>query len=187
MATTKGTRIGIWIIAIVMTIGTIGSFAVMVLANENEQVEQQQQQEQLAEYQRQVEEEAKKHAASSEPLAGHSATKFDADAVTALDVKVLKKGDGKVVTKDSTVTANYFGWTSDGKIFDSSNQDGTVTPVDFALDGVIPGWTEGLAGQKVGSTVELTIPVDLAYGDGAAEQGKPAGPLMFIVEIKGIQ
>jgi peptidylprolyl isomerase len=52
------------------------------------------------------------------------------------------------------------------------------------LTGVIKGWTLGLTDQKVGSKVLLTIPTDLAYGKNAAAEGKPAGPLVFVVEIK---
>ena len=83
-----------------------------------------------------------------------------------------------------TIKANYFGWTSDGKIFDSTNKEGSpVTPIEFSLTGVIPGWTEGLAGQRVGSTVKLVIPTEMAYGADAAAMGRPAGPLAFIVQI----
>lgn len=177
MATPRAQRIGIWIIAIVMTVGTIGSFVVMVLSNSNAAKDQQQQQAATQKAQDDYEKTLK-------PLDGYKAEPFDAASVTKLDVKVLKAGTGKTLTSDSTITVNYFGWTADGKIFDSTNKSGTTTPADgLSLTQVIAGWQQGLTGQKVGSTVELTIPTDQAYGSSAASNGQPAGPLKFIVEI----
>jgi FKBP-type peptidyl-prolyl cis-trans isomerase len=187
MATPKHQRIGIWIIAVVTIIGTIGSFAVIVLANRNDQIDQQQQQKLYADYQKQMEEQKQKTLASLRPLDGYTAEPFDASSVTDLKVETLVQGDGKEATADSTVTANYFGWTSDGKMFDSSNKNGTTTPIDFKLSQVIAGWAKGLTGVKVGSTVRLTIPEAQAYGATAAQNGQPAGPLMFIVELKGVK
>ncbi len=125
--------------------------------------------------------------APKEPLPGYSAEAFDGASVTALKVETLKEGDGKVATTESTVSANYFGWTADGKIFDSSNKSGTVTPVDFGLSEVIPGWTEGLTGVKQGSTVKLTIPAEKAYGAEDKGDGRPVGPLVFIIEVKEVK
>lgn len=187
MATPKHQRIGIWIIAIVMIIGTIGSFAVIVLANNNQKIDQSEQQKALEAYQKQMKDAAEKNAAASKPLEGYTAEAFDASAVTELKVETLKEGDGKPAEASSTVNANYFGWTSDGKIFDSTNKDGTVTPIDFSLSQVIQGWTKGLTGVKVGSVVKLMIPTDLAYGPSAAQSGQPAGPLAFIVELKEVK
>jgi FKBP-type peptidyl-prolyl cis-trans isomerase len=180
MSTTKSQRIGIWVIAIVMAIGTIGSFFVIILANDNAKIDQQKQQE---EYQKLVDEMRK----ANKPLEGYEATPFDKASVTELKSEVIKEGDGAEVKADSTINANYFGWTADGKIFDSTNKNGTTTPIDFNLGQVIKGWTEGLAGKKVGSTVKLTIPADKAYGDVDSGTGQPTGPLMFIVEIKALK
>lgn len=177
MATSKSQRIGIWVIAVIMAVGTIGSFFVIILANDNAKVDQMAMQEQ----QKKLMEELAK---SNKPLEGYEATPFDKETVTELGVEVLKEGEGEELAADSTITANYFGWTSDGKIFDSTNKDGTVTPADFSLAGVIEGWTEGLTGQKVGSVVKLMIPADKAYGSVDTGGGRPFGPLAFIVEIK---
>lgn len=184
MSTTKGQRIGIWIIAIVMTVGTIGSFFVIVIANSNnqkdQQTAQQQYQKQLEEYKKMMEEEKKKN----RPLAGYEVEKFNADSVKELKVTVLKQGDGDVLTEDSTISANYFGWTYDGEIFDSTTKvDQEATPIEFSLKGVIKGWTQGLTGVKVGSVVKLLIPADLAYGSTDDGSGRPYGPLAFIVEV----
>lgn len=122
-----------------------------------------------------------------EPLEGHKAEAFDPATVTELKVETLKEGDGKIAEKSSTVTANYFGWTSDGKIFDSTQEGDSATPIDFPLEGVIEGWTEGLSGVKAGSTVKLSIPAEKAYGSNDDGSGRPVGPLMFIVELKEVK
>jgi peptidylprolyl isomerase len=100
-----------------------------------------------------------------------------------LIVDVLKEGTGKVATESSTVTAKYQGvrW-ADGKVFDGT-YDKSPKTADFPLNGVIAGWTKGLTGLKQGTKVMLTIPTSMAYGKDAATQGKPAGTLVFIVEL----
>ncbi|MHA7304166.1 FKBP-type peptidyl-prolyl cis-trans isomerase [Arthrobacter sp. TMN-49] len=105
------------------------------------------------------------------------------DAPADMAVQVLTEGKGEVLAATDTISALYTGWTwSDGKKFDSSFDKGE--PVSFGLQEVIQGWSKGLAGQKVGSTVQLTIPASLAYGDQAAAQGKPVGTLVFVVKIE---
>ncbi|WP_309079740.1 FKBP-type peptidyl-prolyl cis-trans isomerase [Zhihengliuella sp.] len=99
-------------------------------------------------------------------------------------VQVLEEGDGAEVTSESTVTVKYSGvrW-DDGEVFDSSYDRGETFDADLA-GGVIQGWTMGLAGEKVGSKVLVTIPGELAYGTTEEEaQGRPAGTLVFVVEI----
>lgn len=104
------------------------------------------------------------------------------DAPANLAVQVLTEGKGAVVKATDSVSVLYTGWTwSDSKQFDSNFAKGEAT--SLSLSSVIAGWTMGLAGQKVGSTVMLTIPTSLAYGDSAASQGKPAGTLVFVVKI----
>nr|WP_218648824.1 FKBP-type peptidyl-prolyl cis-trans isomerase [Paenarthrobacter nitroguajacolicus] len=106
------------------------------------------------------------------------------DVPAGLSVKVLSEGTGEELTSSDTIDANYSGWRwEDSTKFDSSYDRGEAAT--FGLNQVIKGWTLGLTGQKVGSKVLLTIPTDLAYGPNAAAQGKPAGPLVFVVEITG--
>lgn len=105
------------------------------------------------------------------------------DPPAGLAVQVLTEGTGEVLKESDSISALYTGWTwSDGKQFDSAYDSGKA--ISFSLQGVIPGWTKGLAGQKVGSTVQLTIPAELAYGENAAAEGKPAGTLVFVVKIE---
>ncbi|MGC6426835.1 MAG: FKBP-type peptidyl-prolyl cis-trans isomerase [Akkermansiaceae bacterium] len=108
-----------------------------------------------------------------------------ADAVktaSGLASKVLVKGTGKEKPgPTSRVTVHYTGWTTDGKMFDSSVTRGK--PSTFGLNQVIAGWTEGLQLMVVGEKRRFWIPVDLAYQN---RPGKPAGMLVFDVELKEI-
>jgi peptidylprolyl isomerase len=96
--------------------------------------------------------------------------------------KVLKQGTGGRHPKASSqVTVHYTGWTTDGKMFDSSVTRGE--PATFALDGVIPGWTEGLQLMYEGEKSRFWIPESLAYKGKSA----PYGMLVFDVELLKIQ
>lgn len=102
---------------------------------------------------------------------------------TGLAYRVLKKGTGKVRPKASDyVQVHYSGWTTDGKMFDSSVTRGN--PSSFGLGGVIPGWTEGLQLMVEGEQTRFWIPSELAYNN---KPGKPAGMLVFDVELLKIQ
>lgn len=183
MAKKQHQRIGIWIIAIVMTIGTIGSFMVMVLANDNQRIDQEHYEKQLADAQKEQQAQAEASAALAQPLEGYTAAPFDAEGVTELKKEVLVAGKGAEVKAADMVNVSYFGWIPEGKIFDSSRKSGTNTPIDIGLTQVIAGWTEGLTGQKVGSTVKLVIPADQAYGEQASGIIPANTPLTFIVTI----
>lgn len=103
-----------------------------------------------------------------------------------LIVKVLEEGDGAVTDTSSTVVTDYLGVSlRDGSTFDSSYERGEA--LEFPLNGVISGWTYGLAGQKAGSKLLLVVPSQLAYGDPAAQSGAPSGPLVFVVDIKEVK
>jgi len=185
---TRAQQIGIWIIAVVMTVGTIGGFFAIVLANQNQATQQTKQQELVAEYTKQQEEAAKQNAENSEPLEGYGPETFDAAGVTSLQSEVLVEGTGETVKKTDTISANYFGWLSDGTIFDSSNKkDADDTAISFSLTQVIQGWADGLDGQKVGNIVKLTIPADLAYGTAGSGVIPANAPLQFIVKINAIE
>ncbi|MBW3068181.1 peptidylprolyl isomerase [Actinomyces sp. 594] len=107
----------------------------------------------------------------------------EGEAPRNLTVKTLAEGDGAEVTEESIVVADYAGWEWGAtEVFDSSYARGEATP--FNLQGVIPGWTCGLAGRHVGDHLELAIPPELAYGQPAATPNLPSGPLVFVVEIK---
>lgn len=101
---------------------------------------------------------------------------------TGLQHYDMKTGDGAVVPGDATVKVHYTGWLTNGKKFDSSRDRGQ--PIEFPLSGVIPGWTEGVAGMKVGGRRKLVIPPNLGYGQrGAGGVIPPNATLVFDVEV----
>ncbi|MER6995926.1 FKBP-type peptidyl-prolyl cis-trans isomerase [Streptomyces sp. NPDC000410] len=103
-------------------------------------------------------------------------------APTKLVSNYVIEGSGPAVKQTDTVVVQYKGvlW-KDGKEFDSSYKTGE--PVSFPLSQVVPGWSQGLAGKKVGSRVLLVVPPDLGYGD--QDQGPIPGKstLVFSVDI----
>jgi peptidylprolyl isomerase len=97
---------------------------------------------------------------------------------SGLASKVLTKGTGKVHPRATdSVTVHYTGWTTDGKMFDSSVSGGE--PITFPLDRVIAGWTEGVQLMVVGEKRRFWIPEALAYKG----QRDPKGMLVFDVEL----
>jgi FKBP-type peptidyl-prolyl cis-trans isomerase FkpA len=191
MSTSRSQRIGIWVIAVVLTIGTIGSFFVIILANNNstkDQASQAQQQQDLqkkyAEYQAKVQAQADELSKTYYPILSqytNQVAKFNADDVKSLVTADLKEGDGAVIDSKTTYSAYYIGWNPDGKIFDQSI-DGSKLKSPIAGSGLIKGWTQGVIGMKLGGVRELTIPADLAYGDsGQGDLIPPHTPIKFIV------
>ncbi len=195
MATTKGQRIGIWIIALFMGVGTIGSFAAIVLANNNAKSDQARLQELTAQYEKATKAYQEKTAAQAAELSkkyfdtfnqfSARVGSFTAADVTELKTEDLKVGDGDVITSSSPFTAYYLGWNPAGKIFDGSIDGDTLkSPISVTPGGVIEGWTKGVDGMKVGGVRELTIPASMAYGDKGQGELIPANtPLRFVVMI----
>jgi peptidylprolyl isomerase len=100
---------------------------------------------------------------------------------SGLATKVLTPGKGTQRPKDNDqVKVHYTGWTSDGKMFDSSIVRGE--PTSFGVTQVIAGWTEALKLMVVGEKRRLWIPAKIAYGE-TARPGYPAGQLTFEVEL----
>jgi hypothetical protein len=101
---------------------------------------------------------------------------------SGLASKVLSPGKGtRHPRPNSRVTVHYSGWTTNGRMFDSSVVRGE--PTTFGLDEVIPGWTEGLQMMVEGEKRRFWIPGKLAYGDTPSRPGAPAGLLVFDVEL----
>jgi FKBP-type peptidyl-prolyl cis-trans isomerase len=123
------------------------------------------------------------------PALPEGAGPIDADAPkeftttpSGLKYRVLRKGAGGKPKATNTVEVNYHGWLDGGKVFDSSYQRGES--IEFPLNGVIPGWTEGM--QLVGEEgmIELEIPSNLGYGArGAGGVIPPNATLHFLVEL----
>lgn len=104
---------------------------------------------------------------------------------SGLAYKILKEGSGKSPAETDTVEVHYHGTLPDGTVFDSSVDRGEK--IKFALNRVIPGWTEGLQLMKEGGKAKFVIPSDLAYQDRGAKPKIPGGAtLTFEVELLDI-
>jgi len=153
-ASNMGARVGTFVLALLFLFIAVASSAVVIW---------------------QIHEENKKQASTAAPAATPAkqegkleGTKLEGftpvtEPVTALQVTDTKVGTGDEVKASDTVTVDYTGaLASTGVIFQSSLDSGQ--PVSFPLSGVIPGWTQGVPGMKVGGTRRLLIPAALAYG-----------------------
>ena len=105
---------------------------------------------------------------------------------SGLVFRSLSAGAGKSPVPTDTVKVHYRGALTDGTEFDSSIKRGE--PVDFALNGVIPCWTEGVQKMKVGEKARLVCPSSIAYGDQGRPPTIPGGAtLVFEVELLAIK
>ena len=204
MATTNAQRIGISIILAVTIIGTLGSFAVMILSQQNAVKDAKIQQEEYDKYQKQVEEYQAKVQAQADQLSAkyHPVFSQYAGQVAEFNLDEAEKGglktddvlvgDGEEVTDTTKLSAYYIGYLPSGKIFDQSI-DGEKLKAPFGLTPtladaqVITGWREGIKGMKMGGVRVITIPSEKAYGeagrkDATGKETIPANtPLKFIV------
>jgi FKBP-type peptidyl-prolyl cis-trans isomerase len=105
---------------------------------------------------------------------------------SGLRYEVLQRGTGTVSpTATDNVTVHYHGTLQNGTVFDSSVLRGQ--PTSFPLNGVIPGWTEGVQLMKVGDKFKFTIPSNLAYGGNSPSPAiPPFSTLVFEVELLAI-
>jgi FKBP-type peptidyl-prolyl cis-trans isomerase len=127
-----------------------------------------------------VREDGEKFLVSNSKKAGVKVT------ASGLQYKVLKEGSGSKPTTSNEVEVHYEGKLINGNIFDSSYPRGET--ISFPLTRVIKGWTEGLQLMSLGSTYELYIPYDLAYGtNGSPPKIPPYSALVFKVELIAIK
>lgn len=196
MATSTAQRVGIWVIAVAMIVGTVVGFIVMILSSQNDANSQSA----LAKYQAEYSDYTTKSGKQQKDVDARTSdlsntyksvflplkdrvTTFDAASVKELSTAEITAGNGVAITDDTTYLAYYIGYTPDGAIFDSSlDADKLKAPLIVRPNGVISGWSKALKGQKIGGMYELTIPSDLAYGaTGSGEKIKPNTPLKFVV------
>jgi len=101
---------------------------------------------------------------------------------SGLQYEILQAGEGVSPEAVSIVNTHYHGTLIDGSVFDSSVERGE--PIEFAVNQVIPGWTEALQLMKTGSKWRLYVPADLAYGEYSPGPGiPPQSTLIFEVEL----
>ena len=103
------------------------------------------------------------------------------ETASGLQYKVLTAGTGKSPKATDVVEVNYEGKLIDGTVFDSSYERGE--PVEFPLNQVIAGWTEGVQLMKEGGKYEFYIPSDIAYGEAGNQGIEPNSTLVFVVEL----
>lgn len=96
----------------------------------------------------------------------------------------LKEGNGATPAAGDKVKVHYRGTLVDGTEFDSSYQRGE--PAEFALNGVIPCWTEGVQMIKPGGKARLVCPAAIAYGERGAGTIPPNATLVFEIELLGV-
>ena len=135
-----------------------------------------------AQQEQQVEAMAEANLKSGQVFLAENAKK-DGVTVTAsgLQHRVITEGAGDAPKATDTVKVHYEGRLISGDVFDSSIARGE--PVSFPLNGVIPGWSEGVQLMKVGSKFEFTIPSALAYGPSGTGPIPPNSVLVFDVEL----
>jgi FKBP-type peptidyl-prolyl cis-trans isomerase FkpA len=105
---------------------------------------------------------------------------------SGLKYRVLRKGGDILPKATSKVEVNYHGWLDNGRVFDSSYKRGES--IDFGLNQVIKGWTEGMQLVGAGGMIELEIPSKLGYGPmGSPPVIPPNANLHFLVELIKIQ
>lgn len=204
MATKKTQRWGILVIMIVMVVGTLGSFAAMILSQQNSTklaarlatataVYTKEQKAYQAKVDAQSDELSKKYYGTFEPYSD-KVSKYDIDSVKKLSTEDLMVGDGKKIDGAVGFAAYYIGWDANANVFDQSidtTNKKLKAPLSIAtgLDSasLIEGWKEGMKGMRIGGVRLITIPSDKAYGATGSSDGNgnvtiaPNMPLKFVV------
>ena len=144
----------------------------------------------LEAFYKELEEETSERATAAGAAAREEGEKFLAQmakdpAVKAtgsgLMYKVIQEGSGRKPKATDKVYCHYEGSFPDGKVFDSSYKRGE--PIEFGLNQVIKGWTEGLQLMSEGAKYELYLPYHLAYGESGTRGIPPCSALKFVVEL----
>jgi len=131
-------------------------------------------------------EEAKKNQADGDAFLAKNKAKAGVKTTeSGLQYEVIKEGTGPKPKATDTVKVEYVGTKIDGTKFDASADHGG--PATFPLNGVIPGWTEGVQLMPVGSKYKLFVPSKLAYGENGPGPIGPNATLIFDVTLVGIE
>lgn len=144
----------------------------------------------LEEFYKELEDEAAERNAAAGAAAKEEGEKFLASMAkdpevkmtkSGLMYKVVKEGTGRKPKATDKVYCHYEGTFPNGQVFDSSYKRGE--PIEFGLNQVIKGWTEGLQLMSEGAKYELYLPYHLAYGETGTGGIPPYSALKFVVEL----
>lgn len=204
MATTKAQRYGIMAILIATVLGTVGSFAVMIISTKTNAANQAKYQAALDKYTAIQKDYQAKVQAQNDQLSDQyyptfsqyesQPAKFDINSVKSLGTEDVVVGDGAEITGSTSFAAYYIGWDANGRIFDQSidttnHKLKAPLAVGTGLDNasLIAGWKTGMKGMHIGGVRLITIPSDQAYGEQGSTDSTgtqiiaPNMPLKFIV------
>ncbi|MBK6965930.1 MAG: FKBP-type peptidyl-prolyl cis-trans isomerase [Bacteroidales bacterium] len=164
----------------------LNSIDTVFTAEATEQIMAAFQQEMMAKQQKKTSEAASAVKAEGDAFLAANKTKEGVVALpSGLQYKVIKEGTGDKPKPEDIVEVHYTGTMIDGTVFDSSVERGE--PIKFPLNGVIPGWTEGVQLMSPGAKYMFYIPAALAYGDKGAGPIPGGSVLIFEVELLSIE
>jgi FKBP-type peptidyl-prolyl cis-trans isomerase len=106
---------------------------------------------------------------------------------SGLQYSVLQRGEGGFPLSGAWVTVHYVGTLEDGTVFDSSRRRDSPLIFRLGLGRVIPGWDEGIALMRLGDTIRLVVPAELAYGSSGAGPIPPDATLIFEIELLKVE
>ncbi len=188
MATPASQRIGIWIIVVVIAIGTVGTYFALVLGNNNDSKQQEEYQKQLAEYQK---EQAKCPTGEVADLKQDPAPTAPAspiyEDIPELKTEDISTGTGAEVKAGDCVVIFYHGTlANNGKAFEGGDNYSSGTPYRALTSGFVPGFAQGLVGMKEGGERRILIPSELGYKDQAQGEIPANSDLIFVVKLVSI-
>lgn len=181
MATPKSQRVGIWVIVIVMAVGTIGAYFALALGNNNDAKDQEKTNKLLEEYQKCPVGEVADLKQDPAPVPPASPTYADIPELKTEDITV---GTGKEVKAGDCVVIFYHGTlAADGKAFQGGDNYAGGVPYRALTTGFVPGFAQGLVGMKEGGERRVLIPSDLAYKDQAQGEIPANADLVFVIKL----
>jgi FKBP-type peptidyl-prolyl cis-trans isomerase len=190
-STNKTQRTIIWIIAVVMAVGTLGSFFIFLLPSSNTPVKTQSEKDyekQLAEFQKEQEACPAGQVNDKKITPAPAAPEITpAGDITELRTEDVTVGNGTEVKAGDCVEILYHGvLASDAKAFSGGDNYAEGVPYRARTTGYVPGFAEGLVGMKAGGERKVFIPSDKAYGANPPE-GIPANAdLVFAIRVVGV-